>query len=363
MASLPGVFNDGWNWPSIPGNPVDPEASSIIGPLAENNLIKWDRVVKTFLLYPFDFRAMEVGEGYSLWARAGTGDVDLALEGAEPQLTQEIHLPTAGWTWIGTPCNHDVLMSNLRIREAHGPDLIANPLDTLTDLSWSACVAELNDGTPVDGRTDFVWLKSLGFWYYCWYRPDPGATGWDLTSAVIEYDYLLDADNTGGRILPPMNMQFRIYSGVYDSGSQAWTLTGYETFTSSTPVPMEDKWIHERFIPGTGERENYGAGTYDPTHIYYVRFWGLGGEAKPDDKFGIDNLVIYSRPTRTPEEDASSPKPLLNWNFLWWDSVNDTAKIASPQGGADDDMLRPWRGYRLYANLGSEGSDLLVPKP
>ena len=51
-------------------------------------------------------------------------------------------------------------------------------------------------------------------------------------------------------------------------------------------------------------------------------------------------------------QDAAAPDPWLNWNWIFWDSYVDTARILS-MGGGDDDSLRPWYGYRVWADVGN----------
>ena len=63
---------------------------------------------------------------------------------------------------------------------------------------------------------------------------------------------------------------------------------------------------------------------------------------------------------RTAQQDKSAADPWLNWNFVYWNSTQDTAAICTfPGTGGDDDRLRPWYGYRLWSN--TENLTLLVP--
>jgi hypothetical protein len=62
--------------------------------------------------------------------------------------------------------------------------------------------------------------------------------------------------------------------------------------------------------------------------------------------------------TRTAAEDRGAADPWVNWNWIYWDSARDTAKLLSLSGG-DDDALRPWYGYLLWSN--TENLTLLIP--
>ena len=54
---------------------------------------------------------------------------------------------------------------------------------------------------------------------------------------------------------------------------------------------------------------------------------------------------------RSATEDCNAPDPWINWNWLYWDSVGDSARICCFAGGSDDTMLRPWYGYRVWVNV------------
>jgi hypothetical protein len=64
--------------------------------------------------------------------------------------------------------------------------------------------------------------------------------------------------------------------------------------------------------------------------------------------------------TRTAEEDYAAPDSWINWNWLYWDSVGDTARILGFTG-SDDTMLRPWYGYRVWANTAN--LEIVYPEP
>jgi outer membrane protein assembly factor BamB len=61
---------------------------------------------------------------------------------------------------------------------------------------------------------------------------------------------------------------------------------------------------------------------------------------------------------RTAVMDAQDADPWVNWNLIYWNSAYDTASILCFAGG-DDNMLRAWYGYRLWANR--RNLTLLVP--
>jgi hypothetical protein len=72
----------------------------------------------------------------------------------------------------------------------------------------------------------------------------------------------------------------------------------------------------------------------------------------------IRNEVTHR--TRTAIRDQSSVDPWVNWNFIYWDSQDDQAKICYPFGGGDDNHLRPWYGYRIWTNV--DNLTLMVPE-
>jgi hypothetical protein len=77
----------------------------------------------------------------------------------------------------------------------------------------------------------------------------------------------------------------------------------------------------------------------------------------------LDQLSVQNNDTgqtRTAAQDyASGGDAWINWNWLFWDSRADTARILS-FSGADDTNLHPWRGYRLWANR--RNLTILVPR-
>jgi serine protease AprX len=62
--------------------------------------------------------------------------------------------------------------------------------------------------------------------------------------------------------------------------------------------------------------------------------------------------------TRTAIEDRNAADPWINWNWVFWDSHLETAKLVSFSAG-DDDRLRPWYGYLLWSR--TSNLTLLVP--
>jgi hypothetical protein len=64
----------------------------------------------------------------------------------------------------------------------------------------------------------------------------------------------------------------------------------------------------------------------------------------------LDLRVRKGGSTRTPVEDAAAADPWLNWNWIFWNPALQTAGIMDPFGGADDETLHPWYGYRVWFN-------------
>jgi len=63
--------------------------------------------------------------------------------------------------------------------------------------------------------------------------------------------------------------------------------------------------------------------------------------------------------TRTAAEDSNAPDRWVNWNWLYWDSAGQSARILGLGGGVDDESLHPWRGYRVWTE--ADGLTLIVP--
>lgn len=53
---------------------------------------------------------------------------------------------------------------------------------------------------------------------------------------------------------------------------------------------------------------------------------------------------------RSALEDYNAPDSWINWNWIYWNPLLQSARIMSPFGGADDNTLHPWYGYRVWAN-------------
>jgi len=66
--------------------------------------------------------------------------------------------------------------------------------------------------------------------------------------------------------------------------------------------------------------------------------------------YGMDLCVSKGGVTRTVAQDKAAASPWLNWNWIYWDSAGQTARIMDPTGGGDDLWIHPWWGYRVWAN-------------
>jgi hypothetical protein len=55
--------------------------------------------------------------------------------------------------------------------------------------------------------------------------------------------------------------------------------------------------------------------------------------------------------TRTSTQDANAADPWINWNWLYYSSLERTVKICALTGGGDDDTLHSWYGYRLWSSV------------
>jgi hypothetical protein len=371
----PGTMNEGWNWISVPVDPINPEPSAVLGGIARNNLTRWNRQLKTFELYPDDFGALEVGDGYIFKVALGLGEIQTSFLGVPRQGTQDIWLPDPGWSLIGHPFLDPVAIDDLLVKKMGINVILQNRLDSAADIAnlvYANCHGvQNNEGNVAEHHSKFHWLY-LDYpgvpsgYYYCWWYPDPGTTGWNMAGKLGQFDFYFDADDSRPDNMAGTAIFIRLYSGFFDQESQAWVITGRETHFC--PVPIDEKWIHKEFIVGQGE-EIIGLNgyDYDPTQIFYLRWDGCSwGYREGDvDRVGIDNLIFGDPPqVRTPVQDRTAPDPWINWNFIYWDSVFDTPKIATLSGlGGEDDMLRPWHGYLVWGNIGHDNIHLLVPQP
>ena len=82
-----------------------------------------------------------------------------------------------------------------------------------------------------------------------------------------------------------------------------------------------------------------------------------GTEDVPQEKIVIENRKTGE--LRTVAEDTTAPDPWLNPNWVYYDSLSQTAKILNWSGGSDDTMTHPWLMYRVWSN--EEYCRLIVP--
>jgi hypothetical protein len=89
--------------------------------------------------------------------------------------------------------------------------------------------------------------------------------------------------------------------------------------------------------------------------------WSWVGVPSKQDIWGLDIQVARGGETRTPAQDESAPQPWINWNWVFWDSALQTACIMNPFGGGDDECVRSWSGYLVWAY--TEGVTIIFPPP
>jgi hypothetical protein len=53
--------------------------------------------------------------------------------------------------------------------------------------------------------------------------------------------------------------------------------------------------------------------------------------------------------TRTALADFTAPDPWVNWFIIYWDAADRQMKMLSLNGSGDEDILRPWYGYRVWS--------------
>ena len=109
-----GWLNAGWNYFSIPDQPLDPSIPAVFGGQeVQNRLYQWDGVNKNMILYPGDITHLTVGQGYLLRL---DGDMTVSYAGTPNTADFGIPIPEEGWTWIGQPFDYDTLISTCRVR-------------------------------------------------------------------------------------------------------------------------------------------------------------------------------------------------------------------------------------------------------
>jgi hypothetical protein len=87
--------------------------------------------------------------------------------------------------------------------------------------------------------------------------------------------------------------------------------------------------------------------------------WCWVGVPSTQDIAGSGLSVRKGEVTRTAAEDAAAPDRWLNWNWVYWDPTERTAKIMNPFGSGDDESLHPWWGYFVWSN--TEDVTLIYP--
>ena len=63
-----------------------------------------------------------------------------------------------------------------------------------------------------------------------------------------------------------------------------------------------------------------------------------------------DAVVRYGDSTATVLDDLHGAN-WVNWNWVWWDPIDRTAKIVNGIGLGDDSVIHPWYGYRVWVNV------------
>jgi hypothetical protein len=219
------------------------------------------------------------------------------------------------------------------------------------------------------GATDVV-QADAGFLYALWVTQPPEGwinAGWNWISL-------------------PAHAQFPQPSVIFEQGKdprnrlyrwdwlfKSWELypydfaemekwTGYLLFTASLERPRYSGFLN-RTPMDDPDAPDYRASTV------YIPLWGgitLGySHPWPLDLRAVK--VRYGDEVRTATEDRADPEPWLNWNWVYWDSADDTAKICAFAGG-DDTMLRPWHYYWVWFNVPKTPADplgpyLIIPEP
>jgi parallel beta-helix repeat protein len=108
----------------------------------------------------------------------------------------------------------------------------------------------------------------------------------------------------------------------------------------------------------------YQALGYTTPQTIPIRYQGATMIGLPSlDDILLEDLQIHNLATdvyRDPWDDKQAPTPWMNWNWVYWDSVERQPKLCALTGG-DDDTARAWYGYRVWTNV--DDLELLVPGP
>lgn len=99
--------------------------------------------------------------------------------------------------------------------------------------------------------------------------------------------------------------------------------------------------------------------------LYHVKLPGPGWahlgctRNRPVPMPAISVVDVNTGDRRTALEDMNSGDPWLNWKWYYYNPITDLQEIASPEEGYDDIMVRPWFGYKVWANRG--GVAVFIP--
>ena len=209
---------------------------------------------------------------------------------------------------------------------------------------------------------------NAGFWNVLWVETVPAGwinPGWNWISLPThpqfpEVPVIMDVDPVNrlykwdwlfkNILLYPNDFTEMENAMGYTLRSWADESARYSGFLNRTPLDDESAPDYRSttiYIPAAG------AITLGYPHLWPVELKAL--------------KVRYGAEVRTAQQDAANAKPWLNWNWVYWDSVVDTAKLCAFAGG-DDTMIRPWYHYRIWFNIPAAPNDpngpfLIIPEP
>jgi hypothetical protein len=89
--------------------------------------------------------------------------------------------------------------------------------------------------------------------------------------------------------------------------------------------------------------------------------WSWVGVPGVQDIHLADVAVEKGGLRRTQAADEHAAVPWLNWNWIFWDPVAQSAGIMDPFGSGDDEWLHPWYGYCVWVNVAGEGVTIIFP--
>lgn len=174
ITSPPGTIRAGWNLFALPGIPVEPAPSSVLGSTPiDGCLYRWDAVGQSLYIYdmwtPEMFGNMLLTDGYWLQTDA---DTTISFSGLDDNNAMDVwvSLPKAGWSLIGNPFNGDFTWANAKVVDGNVTISLQQAAKTENWLNsvglwWDSENQSLNEiGIP----DDFPQYEIMQAWHGYW---------------------------------------------------------------------------------------------------------------------------------------------------------------------------------------------------